>query len=120
MNRITIVLASLALAGCTAGISNLARVQPGMTPDEVTKIMGPRDSFTTVERNGDQYTLFQYTNRWCNPNQDASRCDMRVLFKNQKVIGADVADIRRPQNADGGLGAAILGAQLLKRSQSPY
>jgi hypothetical protein len=53
--------------------------------------MGKRDSFSTVEKGGDTYTLYQYTNQFCNAHVSLNeKCDFFVIFKNNKVIETGV------------------------------
>lgn len=65
----------------------MRKIQPDMTPSEVNEIMGERDGFKTVEKDGATFTLFQYTNQLCNGHVSIEeKCDFYVIFKNQRVI----------------------------------
>lgn len=62
---IAFLLAAVCVA-CASGVQKMRKIQPDMTPAEVNEIMGDRDGFKTVEKDGATFTLFQYTNQLCN------------------------------------------------------
>ena len=62
---------------------------------EVDQIMEERDSFRTTEKDGDTYTLYQYTNQFCNAHVSMyDKCDFFVIFKNGKLVETGVKDVR--------------------------
>jgi hypothetical protein len=92
---LTILLISILLTSCASGVQKMRKLNPGMTTTEVDEIMGPRDSFRTVENNGDEYTLYQYTNQFCNAHVDMrDKCDFFVILKNGKLVETGVRDVR--------------------------
>lgn len=83
------------LVGCASGTQMLRKVDPGMSPQQVEVIMGRRDGFSTVERGGDTYTLYQFINRYCNAHVSLhEKCDFFVILKNDRVIETGVKDVR--------------------------
>ena len=65
----------------------MRKVNPGMSPEQVTEIMDDRDGFSTVEKDGSVYTLFKYTNRFCNAHVNLhEKCDFFIIFKDNKEI----------------------------------
>jgi hypothetical protein len=82
------------LGGCASGVQLMRKINFGMTPNEVDRIMGNRDDFNTIEKNGDTFTLYKYTNRFCNSHVDVKeKCDFFVVFKNDKVIETGVKNV---------------------------
>ena len=82
----TVALALVCIA-CASGVQQMGKIQPDMTPSEVNEIMEDRDSFKSIEKDGATFTLFQYTNRYCNWNVSVDeKCGFFVIFKNQKVV----------------------------------
>ena len=62
---------------------------------DIDKIMGRRDSFKSADKDGNTFTLYQYTNQFCNAHVNLhEKCDFFVIFKNGKVVEAGVRDIR--------------------------
>jgi len=95
MRKALICCLMLLLIGCASGTQVMQKIDPGMSPQEVEELMGRRDSFKTVEKDGSMYTLYQYTNRYCNANQSLwDKCDFFIIFKNNKVIETGVASVR--------------------------
>ncbi len=95
MRIMQLFLISALMAGCASGVQNMRKLDPGMTPADVEEIMGKRDSFSTVEKDGDTYTLYQYTNQFCNAHVSLNeKCDFIVIFKNNKVIETGVKNVR--------------------------
>lgn len=86
-----------------------------MTPEQVTAIMGTRDVFTTASKDGDTYTIYGYANQYCNLNRSFDRCDLAVVFKNQKVVDARVVN-RRAVNPD--FTGALIGLQLMQQNRA--
>lgn len=83
------------LTGCASGVQKMRKLDPGMTPSEVDQIMGRRDSFKSVEHQGSTYTLYQYTNQYCNFNQSMyDKCDFFIIFKDRKVVETGVRNVR--------------------------
>jgi len=58
MNRIIALILVLVLAGCATG-EKATRVTPGMSQEDVTRIMGKPDGFQQKE----EYVIYKYTNR---------------------------------------------------------
>ena len=96
MRRTPIALASLLfLVGCASGVQQLRKVDPGMAPDQVEEVMGRRDGFSSAERDGHTYTLYQYINRFCNAHVSLyEKCDFFIIFKDGKVIETGAKDVR--------------------------
>lgn len=85
----------LVLVGCASGVQKMRNIDPGMTTQDVDAAMGRRDSFKSVERDGVNYTLYQYTNQYCNANVSLwEKCDFFVIFKDGKVIETGVKNMR--------------------------
>ena len=81
--------------GCASGVQKLRHIEPGMSPGEVEEIMGERDGFKTSDKDGESYTLYQYTNQLCNGHVSLmEKCDFFVIFKNNKVIEVGTKDVR--------------------------
>ena len=55
-----VLMASSALLGCASGVQKLRKIDPGMSLQQVESIMGRRDSFSTAEKDGSTYILYQY------------------------------------------------------------
>ena len=90
MNKMHILLLVVVLSGCASGLQNMAKINPGMSMNDVTEIMGNRDSFKNVQKDGHEYTLFKYTNRHCNLHTSLrEKCNFSIIFKNGKVIETD-------------------------------
>jgi hypothetical protein len=96
MLRIVIsLIVTVALCGCASGVQKMRKMDPGMSTSEVDQIMGRRDSFKTVENHGNTYTLYQYTNQYCNAHVSLyEKCDFFVIFKDGKVIETGVRNVR--------------------------
>lgn len=85
----------LFLVGCASGTQMLRKVDPGMSPQQVDEIMGRRDGFSSAERGSDTFTLYRYTNKYCNAHVSLyDKCDFFVIFKNDHVVETGVKDIR--------------------------
>lgn len=90
MNKIHTLILVVVLSGCASGLQNMAKINPGMSMNDVTEIMGNRDSFKSVQKDGHEYTLFKYTNRHCNAHMSLrEKCNFSIIFKNGKVIETD-------------------------------
>jgi hypothetical protein len=95
VKNLTILLIFILLTSCASGVQKMRKLNPGMTTTEVDEIMGLRDSFRTVENNGDEYTLYQYTNQLCNGHVSFNeKCDFFVILKNGKVVETGVREVR--------------------------
>ena len=95
MKVFVILLSMSIIAGCTSALQNIRKVNPGMSPEEVDEIMGPRDSFTISESKGDTFTLYRYTNQPCNTNVGTrEKCYILVIFKNDKVVETGIREVR--------------------------
>ena len=89
------LIAVVLLVGCASGVQKMRKLDPGMNTSEVDQIMGRRDSFRTVEHQGNTYTLYQYTNQFCNAHVNMyEKCDFFVIFKDGKVIETGVRNVR--------------------------
>jgi hypothetical protein len=89
------LIAVVLLVGCASGVQKMRKLDPGMNTSEVDQIMGRRDSFRTVEYQGNAYTLYQYTNQYCNAHVSLyEKCDFFVIFKDGKVIETGVRNVR--------------------------
>jgi len=83
------------LVGCASGVQKMRKVDPGMNTSEVDQIMGRRDSFKSVEHEGSTYTLYQYTNQYCNAHVSIyEKCDFFVIFKDGQVTETGVRNVR--------------------------
>ena len=90
-----LLLLSIFMTSCASGVQKMRKLNPGMSPSEVNIIMEERDSFSTVEKDGDTYTLYQYTNQFCNAHVSLNeKCDFFVIFKNNKLIETGVKNVR--------------------------
>ena len=90
MNRVLAVILVVVLSGCASGTQSMAKINPGMNMNDVIEIMGNRDSFKNVQKDGHEYTLFKYTNRHCNAHVSfREKCNFSIIFKNGKVIETD-------------------------------
>lgn len=95
MKYFIIIFTLIFLSGCASGVQKMRKLNPGMSPAEVTKIMEERDGFSSVEKNGDVYTLYKYTNQFCNAHVSLrEKCDFFVIFKNNKLIETGVKNVR--------------------------
>lgn len=92
---LSLILLAMLLTGCASGVQKMRKLDPGMSADQVDEIMGRRDSFRTTEYNGDSYTLYQYTNQFCNAHVTLNeKCDFFVILKNGKVVETGVRNVR--------------------------
>ncbi len=95
MRILIIVLILFLIASCASGVQKMRKLNPGMSMTEVDKIMERRDSFKTAEKGEDAFTLYQYTNQFCNAHVSLyDKCDFFVIFKNDKVIETGVRNVR--------------------------
>ncbi|MDA3916733.1 MAG: hypothetical protein PF690_07145 [Deltaproteobacteria bacterium] len=95
MRLIIIVIIIVAIAGCASGVQKMRKIDPGMSYSDIDNIMGRRDSFRTVEKDGNTYTLYQYTNQFCNAHVTLhEKCDFFVIFKDGRVVETGVKDVR--------------------------
>lgn len=95
MKRAILLLILVLAQSCASGTQKLEQIDPGMDFSEVELIMGRRDSFKTVEKGNETFTLFQYTNNLCNGHVSyLDKCDFFVIFKNGKVIETGVSNVR--------------------------
>ena len=89
------IILALLLSACASGTQVLRQVDPGISSAQVEEIMGRRDGFSSAERDGHRYTLYQYINRYCNWNQSMwDKCDFFIILKDDRVIETGVKDIR--------------------------
>ena len=89
------IILALMLLGCASGTQVMRKIDPGMSSAQVEEIMGRRDGFSSAERDGHKYTLYQYINRYCNANQSLwDKCDFFIIFKDDRVIETGVKDVR--------------------------
>lgn len=85
----------LILTSCASGVQKMRKIDPGMNFTAVDQIMGRRDSFRTTEHKGDTYTLYQYTNQFCNAHVSLhEKCDFFIILKNGKVVETGIRDVR--------------------------
>lgn len=93
--RLLILTSILLAAGCASGVQKMRKIDPGMNFSEVDAVMGRRDSFRSAESDGSTYTLYQYTNQFCNAHVSIyEKCDFFVIFRDGKVIETGVKDVR--------------------------
>lgn len=100
MKKLIIFLCLLTLTACASGVQKMRKIDPGMTTYQVEEIMGERDGFSTVEKDGSSFTLYKYTNQFCNAHVSLKeKCDFYIIFKDNKVIETGVNDVRQiPSN----------------------
>jgi hypothetical protein len=96
MNKMLVsVVIVIALSGCASGVEKMRNLDPGMNTSEVDKIMGRRDGFKFAEHEGSLYTLYEYTNQYCNARASMSeKCDFYVIFKDEQVVETGVRNVR--------------------------
>jgi len=95
LRTFAITILALAIMGCASGTQLLGKIDPGMSSAQVEEIMGNRDAFSSAERDGHKYTLYQYINRYCNANRSLwDKCDFFIIFKDDRVIETGVKDVR--------------------------
>ena len=77
-----VIIFALLVGGCASGTQVLRKIDPGMSSAQVEEIMGRRDGFSSVDRDGHRFTLYQYINRYCNWHQSMwDKCDFFIIFK---------------------------------------
>lgn len=95
MKYFIIIFTLIFLSSCASGVQKMRKLNSGMTPAEVDRIMGERDGFSSVEKDNNIYTLYKYTNQFCNAHVSlAEKCDFFIIFKNNKVIETSVKNVR--------------------------
>ncbi len=95
LRYLMVIICFLLILGCASGTQLLGQIDPGMTPAQVEELMGKRDGFSSVEREGHKYMLYQYVNRYCNAHISLhDKCDFYVIFKDNEVIETGVKDVR--------------------------
>ncbi|MCW9023557.1 MAG: hypothetical protein OQK73_02635 [Gammaproteobacteria bacterium] len=83
-----ILIFSLFITGCATG--ELAQsVNPGMSPEEVTQIIGKPDGF---KQNG-KFTIYKYTNRLIS-GWSWDRADYSFIFKDNKLVEYGAGEVR--------------------------
>jgi len=88
-------MASVLLAGCASGVQKMRKVDPGMDYAQVDTVMGKRDTFKSVEKDGNTYTLYKYTNQLCNGHVSLyEKCDFYITFRDGEVVETGVSDVR--------------------------
>ena len=50
MKYFIIIFTLIFLSGCASGVQKMRKLNPGMSPAEVDRIMGERDGFSSVEK----------------------------------------------------------------------
>ncbi len=89
------LLLILSSYGCLSGLQLLRQVDAGMSIEEIEVIMGRRDGFSTVQRDGHEYTLFQYINKLCDPTvNNRDYCDFYIILKDGYVIETGAKNVR--------------------------
>lgn len=95
LRTIVMLFCIITLSACASGVQKMRKINPGMSAEQVTDIMDERDGFSTVEKEGSTYTLFKYTNQFCNAHVSLhEKCDFFVIFKDNKVIETGVSNVR--------------------------
>lgn len=94
MRNLLSIVFLIFVVSCASGVQKMRKLNPGMSIAEVEQIMEGRDSFRTVQKDGDSYTLYQYTNQHCNAHVSSDKCDFFVIFKNNKLIETGVRNVR--------------------------
>ncbi|MCU7830349.1 MAG: hypothetical protein KZQ85_14900 [Candidatus Thiodiazotropha sp. (ex Myrtea sp. 'scaly one' KF741663)] len=78
----------LILTGCATG-ELVQRINPGMSQDEVVKVLGKLDGF---KQSGD-YTIYKYTNRLIS-GWSWDRADYSFIFKNDSLVEYGAGEVR--------------------------
>lgn len=94
MNRLVSFILILVLSGCVAG-EKATRISPGMTKQEVFRVMGKPDGYQ--EREG--HEIYKYTNRLIS-GWSWDRADYSFIFKDDRLIEYGSGDVRE-RNAGG-------------------
>lgn len=93
--KLVLIIIFVFLVGCASGVQKMRNIDPGMTLQEVNTVMGRRDSFKSAEKDGSIYTLYQYTNQYCNAHVSLwEKCDFFIIFRDEKVIETGVKNVR--------------------------
>jgi hypothetical protein len=86
--RVIFAIAAAVLTACTTG-EKISQIRPGMTPGQVTAILGHPDGFREI---GD-VSYYQYSNRLTS-GWGWDKGDYEVAFRNEKVIGYGATEVR--------------------------
>jgi hypothetical protein len=89
MHKLIVLFFALFLVGCITG-ENVTRLEPGMSQNQVSKIMGKPDGF----KQKDGYTIYTYTNRLIS-GWSWDRADYSFIFKNGKLIEYGAGEVRQ-------------------------
>ena len=93
-NLVLIVLLFF-LVGCASGTQKLKKIDPDMSSQQVEEIMGQQDGYMTAEKDGHEYLLYKYLNRYCDINVSLyDKCDYYVIFEDNRVIETKEQSIR--------------------------
>ncbi len=88
MKLATVILVTALLAGCISG-HQVRALDPGMTQDEVTQILGKPDGF----KQRGEYITYKYTNILIS-GWSWDRTDYSFIFKNGKLIEYGPGEVR--------------------------
>lgn len=89
MQKLVVLFLALFLVGCVVTGEKVTRLDPGMSQEQVTKIMGKPDGFQ--QRGG--YTIYKYTNRLIS-GWSWDRADYSFIFKDGKLIEYGAGEVR--------------------------
>ena len=89
MKLATVILVTTLLAGCVSGHQVRGGVNPGMSQEQVTRIMGKPDGF----KQRGEYTTYKYTNVLIS-GWSWDRTDYTFIFKNGKLIEYGNGEVR--------------------------
>ena len=88
MRFIFSILIVILLAGCATG-ERVASINPGMSQDDVSKVLGKPDGF---KQSGD-YTIYKYTNRLIS-GWSWDRADYSFIFKDNQLVEYGAGEVR--------------------------
>jgi len=88
MKVFVLLFLSIFLSACVTG-EKVARINPGMSQDEVVSVMGKPDGFKQV----DEYVVYEYTNRLIS-GWSWDRADYSFIFKDNRLIEYGAGEVR--------------------------
>ena len=86
--KLIVILMVVVLAACVTG-EKVVRIDPGMSVQQVTSIMGKPDGFSQ----SGEYTIYKYVNRLIS-GWSWDRADYSFIFKNETLIEYGPGEVR--------------------------
>ncbi|OFW88767.1 MAG: hypothetical protein A3B66_02590 [Alphaproteobacteria bacterium RIFCSPHIGHO2_02_FULL_46_13] len=86
--RMAVLILALLLSACVTG-ERITDIAPGMTSEQVSKIIGRPDGFRGVS----DYTIYTYTNRLIS-GWSWDRADYTFIFKDDKLVEYGPGEVR--------------------------